>query len=84
MGVADDELSLHFGDSDDHVMEASYVKHGLTPTYIELRSGVPTMVHGAALSVAAQLVDSAVKRGTMRPDVAIIDPLAKTWRSTGQ
>jgi len=84
MGVVNDELNLLIGEPSKHVKDAAYVKHLGLPLYIQIQSGIPVRLRGIVVAVDSRLIDSAVNRGTMRPDVAIIDPLAKTWRITGQ
>lgn len=84
MGVVHDELNLHVGDLSKHIKDAAYVKHSGLPVYVQMQSGIPVKIRGVVVAVDARMVDSAVARGVMRPDVAIIDPINKTWRITGQ
>jgi len=54
--------------------------------WIKNDSGAYLLQDGHAIGVywPCKLIEGSVSRGTMRPDVTIIDNLTKTWRQVGQ
>lgn len=52
--------------------------------YVQFKLGKPVSVNGNPVTWPIKSINSAIRRGTMRPDVAIIDPVNKTWRQAGQ
>lgn len=83
VGVAWDELNVPVP-GHAPIIDSHWVKSSGADGYILFEDGSAVESRGSLVVWDAHQIDSAVRRGTMRPDVAIIDATTKTWRITGQ
>lgn len=80
--VTDDVDEIATAGNASRFPDDSWVRAG--KFYCQCKQGKPILVNGLPIVWPLKSINSAIRRGTMRPDVAIIDPVSKTWRQAGQ
>ena len=83
VGIRDDEMNL-FLNKKDRFSSCEYVWDASRDGFVLMVDGMVATDRGNVVVIPRDIIESAVRRGTMRPDVAIIETKNKAWKITGQ